>query len=303
MLAFNTLKNRYVITGTLQLDGAMHLGSGLGNERADALFARSNGQFYLPGSSVRGALRSTIEKLATGIETDPKLLPLISCFLDKQSGSLCVSVAEKAKNAVKDWREKNRLTDAQILMKLEQHNYLCRVCRLFGSPFFASKVKIADCFPTGPKKMPPDGTVRTGIGIDRDTGSVREGVLFEIEVLDDKPAFGFELIAENLEEPNDWGLLALGLAEMLRDPKLGQFHLGAKRAAGLGKCHLVSSSLHIQGFSGPQGLRDFISDGKYTDPPQNKKPEKFLHEKLTAYLQAPPNEAQVTTDAAKAKEN
>lgn len=287
MLTFNKLHNRYRLRGVLKLDGAMHIGSGLGDQRVDALFVRSNGKFYLPGSSVRGALRSLIERLAAGLSITPDA---VTCFLDDSSGSKCVSANRDSLKRVNEWRESRKeggvkLTELAILDKIMSKGYLCQVCQLFGSPMLASKIKIQDCFPPAQQPMPPEGAVRYGIGIDRDTESVREGVLFEVEVLDHHPSFQFELLAENLEDdekkhPQDWGLLALGLLEMLG----GRFFLGAKSAAGLGQCHLDCDSLHLEGFSGPTELRAFLTTGNYPQQLRKKEAVAFLQRKRKLYL-------------------
>lgn len=281
MYAFNTLNNRYTITGTLQFETAVHLGSGLGDDRADDLFVRSNGAFYLPGSSIRGALRSTIERLATGLTAGTAAMSEITCFLDKNSGSKCLSPKQEAAKRFEAWRREDK-TDSTILQELEENGHLCHVCRLFGSPFFASKIKIHDAFAA--IDLPEKGTIRTGIGIDRDTEAVREGVLFEVEVLDNKPVFRFELMAENLEDetPFDWGLLALGLLEMVR----GNFYLGAKSAAGLGKCSLLPISLEISGFSGKQELKKLLLDGKSPQGYRQDAAVTFLKNKLPAFFAA-----------------
>lgn len=283
MLTFNKLHNRYRLAGALKLDGAMHLGSGLGDHRVDALFARSNGKFYLPGSSVRGALRSLIERLAAGLSANPTA---VTCFLDDSSGSKCVSANHGSLQAVNAWRESGKMKELEIVNKIMSSGYLCQVCQLFGSPMLASKVKIQDCFPPAQQSMPPEGTVRYGIGIDRDTESVREGVLFEVEVLDHRPTFQFELLAENLEDedqkknPEDWGLLALGILEMVD----GRFSLGAKSAAGLGQCHLDCDSLLLEGFSGPEQLRAFLDTGNYPQQIKKKEAVAFLQKKRKFYL-------------------
>lgn len=282
MLTFNKLHNRYRLRGALKLDGAMHLGSGLGDHRVDALFARSNGKFYLPGSSVRGALRSTIERLAAGLSVTPEA---VTCFLDDSSNSKCVSANRDSMKAVNAWRESGKMKELEIVNQIMSSGYLCQVCQLFGSPMLASKIKIQDCFPPAQQPMPPEGTVRYGIGIDRDTESVREGVLFEVEVLDHRPSFQFELLAENLDDdekkhPENWGLLALGLLEMLD----GRFFLGAKSAAGLGQCHLDCDSLHLEGFSGPAELRTFLTTGNYPQQLRKKDAVAFLQRKRKLYL-------------------
>lgn len=293
MLAFNQLVNRYIIGGEIIADGPLHIGSGVGDTETDALFVRSNDKIYLPGSSVRGAMRSTIEKLTAGLLADEDRIRNATCFLDASSGSKCISCNKDTQEEIDGWREAGK-NEAAILADLQppgQPYRLCHVCRLFGSPSFASKVKIQDCYALSPAEAVKKGNIRYGIGIDRDTESVREGLLFDYEAIETRPTFHFELIAENIDEDDawDWGLLALGLLEMTRGGENGAFFLGAKSAAGLGRCHLKLETLKVEGFSGPSELLTYLTDNQFSqkyDSTSDPTASDFMKQKRKAWLDA-----------------
>ena len=293
MLAFNQLVNRYIIGGEIIADGPLHIGSGAGDTETDALFVRSNDKIYLPGSSVRGAMRSTIEKLTAGLLADEDRIRNATCFLDASSGSKCISCNKDTQEEIDGWREAGK-NEAAILADLQlpgQPYRLCHVCRLFGSPSFASKVKIQDCYVLSPAEAVKKGNIRYGIGIDRDTESVREGLLFDYEAIETLPAFRFELIVENIDETDtwDWGLLALGLLEMMRSGGDGSFFLGAKSAAGLGRCHLKSETLEIEGFSGPNELLAYLTGNQFPqryDSTSDPTASDFMKQKRQDWLDA-----------------
>ncbi|MCB0113319.1 MAG: hypothetical protein KDD84_04505, partial [Caldilineaceae bacterium] len=57
------MTTRYHFEGTLTTDTGLHIGSGSGDFVTDARFVRmGDGRFYIPGSSLKGVLRSAIER-------------------------------------------------------------------------------------------------------------------------------------------------------------------------------------------------------------------------------------------------
>lgn len=254
MKTFETLESRYIFTGALVLTEAMHVGSGEGDERADSLFTRSNGKVYIPGSSLRGALRSTVERIACALSKNTCLL-----FYGSSSSTCVTSNPELIKNE-KDTVEKGGgKWDEKKACDFLQGN-LCDTCKVFGSTHFASKVKITDLYPK--ENSVPKDAVRYGVGIDRDTETASKTALFQIEVVEKDCRFDFELIAENLDGKEEWGLLCIGLWEMMRDKKKGgAFYIGAKSAAGLGRCELDLRKIEYFDNATPWGLRKYLQDG------------------------------------------
>src|SRR5260370_33841075 len=65
------LRNRYVFTGRLVMLTAFHIGTGdvrmTASSRDSPVVRTPEGVPFIPGSSFKGALRSTIEKLVPGL--------------------------------------------------------------------------------------------------------------------------------------------------------------------------------------------------------------------------------------------
>lgn len=282
MKTFEKLENRYIFRGTLILTQAMHVGSGEGDEQADSLFTRSNGSFYIPGSSLRGALRSTVERITHSLEPDTEKAKNVSCLLSQHSGSKCISVCKETQDEYRELSQKPGANENDFKKFLEQEGYLCEICQVFGSTQFASKVKITDLYPVS---CNPKGVIRHGIGIDRDTGTASHGALFDIQVVEGGSAFGFELITENLEGKKEWGLLCIGLWEMMRKKEDGgAFYIGAKSAAGLGRCYLREDDFTIQYFDGGSELREYLQSGNMPGKKQGQKAVEFIKGNVRGYL-------------------
>ena len=65
---FSIFKNRYRISGNLEVLTALHIGSGIEENGFDAPFITVDGDsknknFYIPGSSFRGYLSTKLERL------------------------------------------------------------------------------------------------------------------------------------------------------------------------------------------------------------------------------------------------
>lgn len=101
----------YIFKGKLETKTILHVGSGEGDDRTDACVVkvrRNDGTLcpVIPGSSLKGALRSHVERIASslGIET---------CLLDASSGSSCLSVDKSLQKEVRDELEKGGSSGAR----------------------------------------------------------------------------------------------------------------------------------------------------------------------------------------------
>jgi CRISPR-associated RAMP protein (TIGR02581 family) len=132
---------------------------------------------------------------------------------------------------VKRHQRNGVLDDAKFTEELFFHS--CTACRLFGSPWLASRVYFQDAMLINGDDLLRLTEVRDGVGIDRDLGSAKRGIKFDFEVVPTKAKFGVRIIAENME---DWemGLFLLSLRAM----EEGELPLGGKTTRGLGWCQL-----------------------------------------------------------------
>ena len=106
------------------------------------------------------------------------------------------------------------------------------VCQLFGSPWFASRIQISDLYVD--KDLWFDQyQIRNGVAIDRDTGTAKDGMLYDYEVVPFGTRFGCEIMVENAE-PWQLGMLMLGI----RPFEVGEITVGGGSSRGLGKVRI-----------------------------------------------------------------
>lgn len=244
---------RYHISATLVLDQPLHVGSGHGSDITDSAVIKDYaGRPVIPGSSLRGALRSRCERLADALlPADNKI-----CFLydDEAAGNVrCVSVRPELLR-----HENGDLYDDATLWATLKDN-LCPSCRLFGaSTYWASKVRIPDLPLAAPADPAEAAQVRHGVGIHRDTQTAAPAVKYDQEVVLANARFALELIIEN-PDADDLSLLALGLADLAH----GRMALGGNSARGLGGCHLEGGLVRWVDLSRGGDLIAYLSRGAF----------------------------------------
>jgi len=170
---------------------------------------------YLPGSSLKGAVRSYCEKIGRTVG-----LSVCNPLTDASCGR---RLEHKAR----------RMSGAEI------YQGLCPICRLFGHTVMASHVWFSDAYPTpGTIEAVNDTGERDGVAIDRVSGAVAVGP-FQLEVVT-RGAFQAQLTVRNFQL---WqvGLLAVAL----RDVANGYVPLGFGKSRGLGKVALTYQGLEV----------------------------------------------------------
>lgn len=175
---------------------------------------------YLPGSSLKGTLRSYCEKIARTVG--------VSCC-DPLSGESCGKRQEAMRGSSGG----------------EAYNSMCTICRVFGHTTVASHLRISDAYPTSIDR-PRDEEIelankteqRDGVAIDRISGAVAHGP-FQLEVVT-QGTFYTQLFLKNFQL---WqvGLLAVAL----RDIAQGRVPLGFAKSRGLGRVALEYNRLEI----------------------------------------------------------
>lgn len=238
-----TLKpTRHVrFTGRLRLTSALHIGSG--SETAGGVDAgvvrRSDGQPYIPGSSLKGVLRSHLERLAQadGLEA------VSSCGLYEPFGDRQCPTP----TWIEEGKDSTRAEEADF-------EKLCYTCTLFGSPILAGKVRLPDldlkAHEADPTTFVQQTEVRNGVGINRDSGQAQPGVLYDFEVVPPDTVFGFDLMVDSPDK-NELGLLCAGLQDLCH----GRLPIGGKTTRGLGHCVLEQLTVTDHDFSTPEGLK------------------------------------------------
>jgi CRISPR-associated RAMP protein (TIGR02581 family) len=243
---------RYTFTGQLQLEGALHIGSGgggrIGESHAttDATVVRdSRGQPYIPGSSLRGILRTAICQLApifnlgTIREDEANLRKNIDAEIEKAQKRKQFRFPNNPFNEsdLQTVLEGQLAAEGQPLVK----GQLSSLERLFGTTYWASPLLIPDLHLHDIRDL--EGEVRHGVGIDRDTGAARENFKYDFEVLPKGVSFDFWMRCE-MPEPHreTWEyLLALGLRLLQQ----GELLLGGRAARGVGQVKLINLNVYV----------------------------------------------------------
>jgi CRISPR-associated RAMP protein (TIGR02581 family) len=195
-------------------------------------------QVYLPGSSLKGVVRSHLEKICRTLN------PQVVCDPFTRTADVCevrggrltcpqfpevacgdkFELREKGELRVEDrtWhRAKSKVSSAAA------YRDSCPACRLFGSTSFIGRLSITDAYLTdaGPGRT----ETRDGVGIDRLTGGAAHGAKFELETVSSGVSFETQILLRNFE---CWqlGMLLVAIAD-LHD---GLVHVGSGRSRGLG---------------------------------------------------------------------
>jgi CRISPR-associated protein Csm3 len=263
MNTFWQFENRWLITATLRMKTVLSVGS-----RASLLPAGSDlpviktpeGDPFIPGSSLKGVVRTYVERVLRtldGMNTQHPEQRLWACDpLDEDRR--CVTGAQK-----KALFEQAGEDDARFTELIWQHS--CTACRLFGSPWLASRVAFQDAMLANRESLLRLTEVRDGVGIDRDLGSAKTGIKYDFETVPAGAEFGITIVVENAEE---WevGLLLLALKAIEK----GELPIGGKTTRGPGWGELVDLKVqHV----GKDNLLAYLTE---TAQPEQKDPTQLL---------------------------
>ncbi|MDW8318509.1 MAG: CRISPR-associated RAMP protein Csx7 [Anaerolineae bacterium] len=229
MATWETFESRFVITARLVAATALRVGAG-GAEAAQPaasdlpVILAADDRPFIPGASLRGVLRSQVERLVRALE--PKAGGGRGACNPVVEAEWCITSA-----VMDDLRQKSRgQEDPDRWLAKQVWDGSCRVCRVFGSPWLASRVRIADL----PLSNGSDGRIerRDGVSIHREKETVQNK--YDFEAVPAGTAFDLRITLENLTSA-ERGLVWLGLQE-LRD---GYVLLGGFKGRGLGRAELA----------------------------------------------------------------
>ena len=263
------LRNRYVFRGNLVMETALHIGGGratLSSSDSPVVLTPDQKPF-IPGSSFKGALRSTVEKIVSNLPG------LWTCALielgdeelqeeRKQERKIC-STARQGEIT----QEKRDHPERVATIQKETIDGLCSTCRLFGSPFTAARLNVNDLY------MPKEewsGIIQTrdGVAIDRDSEKAKDRLKYDFEVVPASASFNMEIVLENATQ-QDLQMICAGLSEYVH----GYGVIGGKRSRGLGVSRLDGLKVFALELSGDdvdiskrnQRLRDYLISGQFSD--------------------------------------
>ena len=178
---FSVFKNKYFIEGELTVLTALHIGSGKEEGEHDAPFMSEDGNYYIPGSSFRGYLRTKLERF----------------LLDENNFK---------------FKDKNNTADV-IKRVQEKMNFSDKEKDSFSS--VAGRIHIADM----PIISDVNSIRRDGIKIDRNTGATEASAKFDYDIIPAGAKFKFTIELENVE-PYQLDLIALALKDIYNEGDL-----------------------------------------------------------------------------------
>lgn len=208
-MVFESLKQRLIIEGYIEALTPLHVGAGGPELTGEPIpvIKGVGGRPYIPGSSIKGKVRSEVERLAR---------------------SLGLKVCSPP--------DVKRMCGSNV----NREDDLCVACRIFGTAggklSMASKVKFRDAFPEGDVR-PQE---RPGVAIDRDRGAVEPRRLYTLEVVPEGTRFRLEVVCENIEDHE----LKMLMSAMVRG--LSDTGLGGHVSRGLGKVRAVIERVRVR---------------------------------------------------------
>jgi CRISPR-associated RAMP protein (TIGR02581 family) len=238
-----------VLEGYLVAESPLRIGVGRESPLGSAvdlavLRMNLNGKLvpYIPGSSLKGVFRSTAIQLA-----NRKGLTVCSGL----SKGTCMDLRYPefdGKTLLEKIQEEIRNRNYRRAIELF-HEKACLLCKVFGAPSFTGHSEFNDSYPINEKGEVLDAPVgvRTGIAINRRTGAVHMGALYQVEYVEPGARFRFSIRTTNL--PN----YALGLlAKILRMVNEGWVRVGGFKTRGFGELRVdglrfAASGATVQG--------------------------------------------------------
>jgi len=172
---------------------------------------------YIPGSSLKGVFRSASEYIG-------KTMGLKDiCML----GEGCrLKYDEMLQHFMKENAEQ------QLIETLSKY---CLICKIYGSGTFLSHVEFSDMYPI---METVSRSIKTGITIDRKSGAVKRGALYQIEFLNPGSTFTGSVTMKNL--PN----YAVGLISLVLDQiNSGFIRVGGFKSRGFGEMSFKPSGI------------------------------------------------------------
>lgn len=218
---------RYVFIGQLIFTTALHIGGGKASlvPTDSPVIRGANMKPFIPGSSLKGCFRCTVEKIASAIG-------LNTCGLLQNAP--CPGAAGATQKDFNKRKEQQNWSEEKFVETLSKE--LCSTCKLFGSSYQASRIYFDDL----PLVSWAGVTqIRDGVAIDRDSEKAVDKHKYDYEVVPPGASFRFQVM---VEEPSDidLSLTCIGLSEFVS----GLGNIGGKRSSGLGRCELKDLKIY-----------------------------------------------------------
>lgn len=231
----NLLEIEYTLSGEFQFLVNDPIGAAM--EGVDHITMKTaNGKAVLPGSSIRGVLRSRAEKI---MRTFGKKVCDIHVNKDSRaSEKLCCHAK------IRDENKKLKLEKMDPLKSEEEWDrFLCVACRLFGCGRRKSNLMITNAYSDKGYELKQDF-----VAIDRFTGGARAGAKFDAQPMLDTQFEG-KIILKDFEK---WqvGVLAL----LIKDLRTDRLRFGFGSSKGYGQLKLTNMKVNLHYINDPDML-------------------------------------------------
>jgi CRISPR/Cas system CSM-associated protein Csm3 (group 7 of RAMP superfamily) len=233
---------------------------GIGGEEVLRQVLRIGHWIVIPSTTWKGAFRAIAERLAKTMELNGLERLAVKLYRETQKG-----IVYTPQDTDQDWEtylsefksvvNGNPIQNPQYVLKPQEVTqflndvyvdieevkkakdgyekmaegylaYNCPIGRLFGNHVLAGKVRFMDTIIDVKQTH-----FRPGIGIDRKTGKVREGILYYIESIPSKTEISLRIVADNLTSGETDTTLFNNILDYIQ--KLG-LQIGTRKTAGMG---------------------------------------------------------------------
>lgn len=185
-------------------------------------------EVYLPGSSLKGALRSHAERIARTLRNDSVCNPFNTYYQEGEGRFKSPWGVPNCHETVCSVDRQKQKQKQERLLPAEKYRVSCPACQLFGSLLSAGHFSVSDAYLVEPTKT-ADPEIRDGVAIDRFSGGASDGGKFQFEGLTDGE-FAATLILQNVT----WWQVSW-IALVLRDMQDGLVTIGLGASRGLGR--------------------------------------------------------------------
>jgi CRISPR/Cas system CSM-associated protein Csm3 (group 7 of RAMP superfamily) len=257
-LHLNPLHRKLLVKFIFEAETPVSVGSG--GEEVLRQVLRIGHWIVIPSTTWKGAFRAIAERLAKTMEMDGLERLAVKLYRETQKG-----IVYTPQDTDQDWEtylsefksviNGNPIQNPQYVLKPQEVTqflndvyvdieeikkakdgyekmaegylaYNCPIGRLFGNHVLAGKVRFMDTVIDVKQTH-----FRPGIGIDRKTGKVREGILYYIESIPSKTEISLRIVADNLTSGETDTTLFNNTLDYIQ--KLG-LQIGTRKTAGMG---------------------------------------------------------------------
>jgi CRISPR-associated protein Csm3 len=189
----------------------------------DNPIVRLNGIPYIPGSSLKGVLRSEAERYARSI-----------------GEKVCDILNPKGENGELRWKKEKE--------ERKEAYEPCIICKIFGGPTIFSRARFFDCFPSNGKYST---SLIQRVSISRITEAQSPGRLFEVEFIEPGTNFDFKLEIENFTDNDqiEGKILRFVLNQLIA----GNISIGGMKSVGFGRIKLLKETVSVKKYKLEKG--------------------------------------------------